>query len=155
MITTPQGFVTASFQNHQMETKTHSSPSGQAIKPPAGESETGHAGGAPSPPVPGVNLHDVCKRSANKLVIPWPNVLAATTTSRYEVSGYPKIKWENRQLLPVFPECLEEVTRTWSTPFSSKYPVQGGSVMDCVDMVGIGLAYIPPIEPLCGFPSTP
>ena len=46
------------------------------------------------------------------------------------------------------PECLEEVTCTWSTPFSPKNPVQGGSVLDCVDMVGIGLAHMPPIEPL-------
>ena len=57
-------------------------PSGQETKPPAGESKTGHAGRAPSPPVLGVDLWDVCKRTANKLVISWPNAVAETTTSR-------------------------------------------------------------------------
>lgn len=57
-------------------------PSGQETKPPAGGSETRHAGGAPSPAVLGVDLQDMCKHTANKLVIPWPNAVAETTTSR-------------------------------------------------------------------------
>ncbi|KAK6302052.1 hypothetical protein J4Q44_G00281050 [Coregonus suidteri] len=120
-------------------------PSGQASKPPAGESETGEPDGAPSPPALGVDLQDACKPAVDKLVIPWPNAVGETTTSHYEGKRLPKAKQAARQFLPVFPECLEEVTCTWSTPFSCKNPVQSGLVLDCVDIEG--LAHMSPIKP--------
>lgn len=43
--------------------------------------------------------------------VEWPE--AATTTSQYEGRRHPKAKPTTNQLLPVFPECLEEATSLW------------------------------------------
>ena len=39
-----------------------------------------------------VDLQDVCKRAAERLGIPWPSVLAETTSSRYEGKRLPRAK---------------------------------------------------------------
>ena len=65
----------------------------------------------------------MCKYTADKLLIPWPNAVEETTRTCYKVKRLPKAKWPARQFLPIPPECLEEVTPG-----------------DCVDMEGLGLA---------------
>ena len=119
----------------------------QSAKPVASESECSGTDGSPHPTA-SMDLHDVCKRAAEKLGIPWPDVCRETTTSRYEGKRLPRAKCSARQLLPVFPECLEEATRSWSNPFSAKNPVQGGSALDWVDMESSGFSHLPPVEPL-------
>ncbi|KAK7139774.1 hypothetical protein R3I94_012421 [Phoxinus phoxinus] len=115
----------------------------------AAAGSTEEAGGAPSPPLLSVDLQDVCKRAAGKLNIPWPTVVAETAKSRYEGKRLPSAKRAARQLLPVFPELLEEVAVTWKDkPFTSKMPVQGGSVLDVEGMEKEGLLRMPPMEPL-------
>ncbi len=82
-----------------------------------------------------VDLQDVCKRAAEKLNIPWPTVVAEAAKSRYEGKRQPRAKRAARQLLPVFPELLEELAVTWKDkPFTSKLPVQGGSALDVEGM---------------------
>lgn len=88
-----------------------------------------------------VDLQDVCKRAAEKLNIPWPTVVAETAKSRYEGKRLPRAKRAAWQLLPVFPELLEEVAVTWKDkPFTSKMLVQGGSALDMEGMEKAGLA---------------
>ncbi len=106
------------------------------------------ADGAPSPLL-SVNLQDVCKRAAEKLNILWPTVVAETAKSRYEGRRLPRVKRTARQLLPVIPELLEELSVTWKDkPFTSKLPMQGGSALDVVAMEKAGLLRMPPTEPL-------
>ena len=109
------------------------------------EDARGSDGGSPAI---GTSLHEVCKRAAEKLGIAWPSAPPEKTGSRYEGKRLPKVKSAERQLLPLFPECLEEATRTWPKPFSSKSPVQGGATLDCVAMEESGLSKLPPVEPL-------
>ncbi len=117
------------------------------ILPPAAKPMT--VGGSRSPNLTAsMDLHDACRRAAAKLGIAWPEVLTETTTSCYEGKRLPKAKSSNRQLLPVFPKCLEEVTRSWSNPLSAKNPIQGGSALDWVDMEDKGFSHPPPVEPL-------
>uniref|UniRef100_A0A087X675 Uncharacterized protein n=1 Tax=Poecilia formosa TaxID=48698 RepID=A0A087X675_POEFO len=53
-----------------------------------------------------------------------------------------------RQLLPVFPELLEELAVSWrNKPFKEKHPVAGSSVLDCDGMEKCGLRQLPPVEP--------
>ena len=95
-----------------------------------------------------LDLHEACRRAAAKLGIAWPEVPTETTTSRYEGKRLPKAKSSTRQLLPAFPECLEEATRSWNSPLSAKNPVQGGSALDWADMEEKGFSHLPPVEPL-------
>ena len=82
--------------------------------------------GSPNPPA-GTDLHNIrCQRAAAKLGIAWPEA----TTSRYEGRRLPKVKASTSQLLPVFPECLEEAMRSWSNPLSAKNLAQGGLALD-------------------------
>ncbi|RXN35336.1 Olfactory receptor 1F12 [Labeo rohita] len=61
----------------------------------------------------------------------------------------PRAKQAARQLLPVFPELLEELAVTWKDkPFTSKVPVQGGSALDVEGMEKEGLIRMPPMEQL-------
>ncbi|KAJ0039433.1 hypothetical protein NL108_014155, partial [Boleophthalmus pectinirostris] len=107
----------------------------------------GDDGGSPATAI-GTSLHEVSKRAAEKLNIPWPNAPPEKSGSRYEGKRLPRVKSTERQLLPLFPKCLEEATRTWSKPYSSKSPVQGGATLDCVAMDENGLSKLPPVEPL-------
>ena len=95
-----------------------------------------------------VGLHDVCKRAAAKLGLAWPEAQKETVSSRYEGKRLPKAKSSTRQLLPVFPECLEEATRSWCSPFSAKNPAQGVAALEWPDMESGGFAHLPPVEPL-------
>ncbi|CAB1438053.1 unnamed protein product [Pleuronectes platessa] len=42
--------------------------------------------------------------------------------SRYEGKRLPKAKASTKELLPAFPECLEEASRPWGNPLSAKNP---------------------------------
>ncbi len=91
----------------------------------------------------------MCKRVAEKLNIPWPTVVAETAKSCYEGKRLQRAKPAALQLLPVFPELLEELAVTWKDkPFTSKLPVQGGSAIDVEGMEKAGLLRMPPMEPL-------
>lgn len=104
--------------------------------------------GAAQPPLSS-DLHDVCKRAAERLDIPWPPVAAEAPRSRYEGKKLPQAKRAARQLLPVFPELLEEVSVSWKDhPFSSKNPIFGASSLDFVDMDRLGMARMPQMEPM-------
>lgn len=105
--------------------------------------------GTPASPLPGSDMLDVCKRAAARLNIPWPTVVAETTRSRYEGKKLPLAKSAAKQLLPVFPELLDEVARSWGArPFSSRSPISGASSLDCESMESLGLLRMPPMEPL-------
>ena len=104
---------------------------------------------APPSPLISLDLQDVCKRAADKLAIPWPTVTAETAKSRYEGKRLPMAKRSARQLLPIFPELLEELSVTWKDkPFTCKTPIQGGSVLDLEGMEKEGLFRMPAMEPL-------
>lgn len=110
--------------------------------------QAGDYGGASQPPLSS-DLHDVCKRAAEKLDIPWPPVAAEAPRSRYEGKKLPQAKRVARQLLPVFPELLEEVQVSWKDhPYSSKNPIFGASSLDFVDMDTLGMARMPRMEPM-------
>ncbi len=123
---------------------------GLPFPPPYAHGTTPRSGGIHgSAPLLSVDLQDVCKRAAEKLNIPWPTVVAETTKSRYESKRLPRAKRAARQLLPVFPELLEELAVTWKDkPFTSKLPVQGESALDVEAMEKAGLLRMPPMEPL-------
>ncbi|XP_024141773.2 uncharacterized protein LOC112154824 [Oryzias melastigma] len=108
---------------------------------------TGTRSGSPNPTAT-VDLHDVCRRAAAKLGVEWPETPTETPVSRYEGKRLPKAKSPGRQLLPVFPECLEEATRSWSNPLTAKNPTFGNSALDWAGMEENGFAHIPPVEPL-------
>ena len=92
---------------------------------------------------------DVCKRAAAWLAIPWPAVVAETTRSRYEGKKLPLARSATKQLLPVFPELLVELKRSWrDRPHSSRRPIPGVSSLDCEAMESLGLLCMPPMEPL-------
>lgn len=95
------------------------------------------------------DLHDVCQRAAERLDIPWPPVVAEAPRSRYEGKKLPQAKRAARQLLPVFPELLDEVSVSWKDrPFSSKNPIFGASSLDFLEMERLGMARMPPMEPM-------
>lgn len=96
----------------------------------------------------GMELFDVAKRAAEKLAIPWPAVTTETSTSRYEGKRLPVAKRTTKQVLPLFPECVDEVTRCWAKPFSSPNPVQGAAAFDCAGMKEKGIYQIPTVENL-------
>ena len=94
------------------------------------------------------DLLDVCNRAAIRLGIPWPVSAAETLRSRYEGKKLPSAQSSAKQSLPVFPELLEELQRSWERPFSSRSPVPGASSLDCERMESLGLLRLPPMEPL-------
>ena len=102
---------------------------------------------SPNPAI-SMDLHEACKRAAAKLNIEWPEPPVETATSRYEGKRLPKAKASTSLLLPAFPECLDEATRSWSKPLSAKNPVQGGSALDWAGMEEKGFSHLPPVEPL-------
>ena len=78
---------------------------------------------SPSPAV-SVDLHEACRRAAVRLNIEWPESPVETATSRYEGKRLPRAEASTSLLLPAFPECLDEATRSWRNPLSAKIPVQ-------------------------------
>lgn len=117
----------------------------QAARP--GSATVSGGSGSPAPPAT-QDLHEVCRRAAAKLGIAWPEAPVETARSRYEGRRLPKAKTSSKQLLPAFPECLEEATRSWSNPFTAKTPAQGGAALDWDGMEERGFSRLPPIEPL-------
>ena len=95
-----------------------------------------------------MDLREACKRAAARLNIEWPEPPVETATSRYEGKRLPKAKASTSLLLPAFPECLDEATRSWSKPLSAKIPVQGGSGLDLAGMEEKVFSHLPPVEPL-------
>ncbi|KAK5915875.1 hypothetical protein CesoFtcFv8_001427 [Champsocephalus esox] len=95
------------------------------------------------------DLQAACQRTASRLDIPWPEMAKETSRSRYEGKHFPQTTRTKRQLLPVFPEMLDEVSVSWrDRPFSNKAPIQGASSLDCDGMERLGLLRILPMEPL-------
>ena len=112
-------------------------------------SRDGDEGSTPASPLPSSDMLDVCKRAAVRLAIPWPAVVAETTRSRYERKKLPLARSATKQLLPVVPELLVEVARSWrDRPHSSRSPIPGASSLDCEAMESLGLLRMPPMEPL-------
>ena len=112
-------------------------------------SRDGDEGSTPASPLPSSDMLDVCKREAAWLAIPWPAVIAETTRSRYEGKKLPLARSATKQLLPVFPELLVEVARSWrDRPHSSRSPIPGASSLNCEAMESLGLLRMPPMEPL-------
>lgn len=112
-------------------------------------STTAVAGDGSSSPAVDLDLQDVCKRAATKLNIQWPEVQAEVTRSRYDGKKLPKVKRTGKQLLPIFPELLEELAVSWrDKPYREKHPVVGSSMLDCEGMERHGLRNIPPVEPV-------
>ncbi|GAA6100205.1 uncharacterized protein LOC115772683, partial [Tachysurus ichikawai] len=52
-----------------------------------------------------------------------------------------------RQLLPAVPACMKEMSRYWSSPFKSKLPTKGHSMLEIQGMEELGLAGTPAVEP--------
>ena len=106
-------------------------------------------GGSAASPLPSSDMLDVCKRAASRLEIPWPAVVVETKRSRYEGKKLPRTSGAARPVLPVFPELLDEITRSWKErPYSSRSPIPGVSSLDCEEMETRGLLRMPPVEPL-------
>ena len=112
-------------------------------------SRDGDEGSTPASPLPSSDMLDVCKCTAARLAIPWPAVVAETTRSRYEGKKLPLARSATKQLLPIFPELLFEVARSWRDhPHNSRSPIPGASSLDCEAMESLGLLRMPPMEPL-------
>ena len=91
----------------------------------------------------------MCKRAAARLAIPWPPVVVETARSRYEGKKLPLAKSAIKQLLPAFPELLDEVARSWRDhPLSSGSSVPRASSLNCEVMESLSLLRMPPMEPL-------
>ncbi|KAK5919049.1 hypothetical protein CgunFtcFv8_022977 [Champsocephalus gunnari] len=85
----------------------------------------------PASPCLNMDLQAVCKRATARLNIPWPEMAKETSRSRYERKNVPQAARTKRQLLPVFPEMLDEVSVSWrDRPFSNKVPIPGASSLD-------------------------
>ncbi|KAG8004395.1 hypothetical protein GBF38_008572 [Nibea albiflora] len=112
------------------------------------ESTNREDGGASSPAPPlHVDLLNMCKRAAEKLEVPWPVAVAEPTRSRYEGKRLPLARSAVKQLLPVFPELLAELSKTWSScPYSNRSPIPGAASLDCEAMEAQGLLSMPPVE---------
>ncbi len=97
----------------------------------ASASRDGDESSTPASPLPSLDMLDVCKRAADRLAIPWPAVVAETTRSHYEGKKLPLPKSATKQLLPIFPELLDEVARSWKDrPYSSRSPIPGCSLLE-------------------------
>ena len=121
--------------------------SAQAANPEAMSAPPGES--TPASPCLSMDLQSVYQCTASRLDIPWPEVAKETSRTRYEGKNLPQAARMRKQLLPVFPEMLDEVSVSWrDRPFSNKAPIQGASSLDCVGMEKLGLLRMPPMEPL-------
>ncbi|XP_029973330.1 uncharacterized protein LOC115407110 [Salarias fasciatus] len=106
-------------------------------------------GSAPAPSAVSMDMQAVCKRAASRLNIPWPEAITETTRSRYEGKKFPQAARTAKQLLPVFPELLDELSSSWKDhPFSGRSSIHGASSLDCEGMEKLGILRMPPMEPL-------
>ena len=119
-----------------------------AAKPPGLEGDTQPRASSPSP-LEDLDMHDMCKRAANRLNIPWPVAQAETPSSRFDGKRLRKAKKSGKQTLPFFPELLDEIAVTWKNrPYTEKHPILGSSLLDCEGMKSHGLHHMPLVEPL-------
>lgn len=96
-----------------------------------------------------LDMQDMCKRAAARLNIPWPTVQTEEVKSRFDGKKLPKAKKTGKQVMPIFPELLDEIAATWKAkPYSEKHPITGSSLLDCEGMEANGIRHIPPVEPL-------
>lgn len=99
--------------------------------------------------LPVSDMLDVCKHTAAQLAIPWLAVVAETTSSCYEGKKLPLAKSTTKQLLPVFPELLDEMARSWKNgPYSRRSSIPRASFLDCKAMESLGVLHMPPMKPL-------
>lgn len=64
-------------------------------------------------------------RTAARLDVPWPAAVAETTKSHYEGKTFPLARSTEKQPLPVFPELLEKLARSWKDrPYSGRSAIQ-------------------------------
>lgn len=90
----------------------------------------------------------MCKRAAAKLNVQLPEVQAVATWFHYDGKKLPKVKKTRKQLLPIFPELLEELVVSWlNKPYRVKHPLPGSSMLHCEGMERHCLRNMPPIEP--------
>ena len=103
----------------------------QAVQPAASvASRYGGESSTPASALPSSDMLDMCKRAAAQLAIPWPTVIAETTRSRYQGKKLALAKSATKQLLPVFPELLDEVACSWRDgPHSSRSPISGACAL--------------------------
>lgn len=93
-----------------------------------------------------LDIQEVCKRMAAKLNISWPAVQVETTRSSYNGKRLPRMKKTGKQLLPVFPEVLNElVAKQRAKPYRDKNPIPRGFLLDCHRMNAHGLRQIPQV----------
>ncbi|KAK5918340.1 hypothetical protein CgunFtcFv8_003113 [Champsocephalus gunnari] len=143
-LTTVSRFLLSESDEHEEDIFMSSA---QAAKPGARAALPGDS--TPASPCLSMDLQAVCKRAAARLNILWPEMAKETSRSRYEGKHFPQAARTKRQLLPVFPEMLDEVSVSWrDRPFSNKVPIQVASSLDCDGMEKLGLLRIPPMEPL-------
>ncbi len=78
------------------------------------------------------NLHKVCKRAAAKLGLAWATAKDAEGAERdlYDGKRLPPAQPAERQLLPAVPACMNEMSRHCSSPFKSKLPTKGHSMLE-------------------------
>ncbi|KAF7656794.1 hypothetical protein LDENG_00036250 [Lucifuga dentata] len=95
----------------------------QALNSPSMNTVKGNGVATQLQPTISMDMHNVCKCAAEKLNIPWPNITTEAARSHYEGKKLPQAKRTMRQLLPMFPELLEEVVVSWQeNPYTSKTP---------------------------------
>lgn len=66
----------------------------------------------------------------------------------YDGKRLPSAQPAARQLLPAMPVCMKEMSRHWSSPFKSKLPTKGFSMLETQGMGELGLAGAPTVESL-------
>ncbi len=94
------------------------------------------------------NLHEVCKRAVAKLGLAWPAAKDAKGAERdlYDGKRLSPAQPAARQLLPAMPTCMKEMSRHWSSPFKSKLPTKGHSMLEIQGMGELGLVGPPAVE---------
>ncbi|KAK5921208.1 hypothetical protein CgunFtcFv8_024929 [Champsocephalus gunnari] len=105
-------------ESDEQEEDTFMSPA-QAAKPEASAALPGDS--TPASPGLSMDLQAVCKRAAARLNVPWPEIAKETSRSRYEGKHLPQAAGKKRQLLPVFPEMLDEVSGLVERPTPHTY----------------------------------
>lgn len=91
-----------------------------------------------------LDFQDVSKRTAAKL-----KMQAEVLVSCYDGKQLPKVRRTGKQLLPIFPELLDQFAVSWRNKrYREKNLVVGRSMLDCKGKEGQGLHNMPPLEPV-------
>ncbi len=90
----------------------------------------------------------MCKQAAPKLGLAWPAAKDGEGAERdlYDGNRLPPAQPAARQLLPAVPACMKEMARHWSSPFISKHPTKGHSILEIQRMGELGLVGPPAVE---------